>query len=119
MGQLDTLGQIKEFEENYKLKFIKEKYPDNLDLQNAFKEGLDVYQEFYKQLIKEEAKIREEEKISIWKTYTKEQLLDYIAALNDELNFQDRHGNDTGWMVANEKLSKAREALYNKWYKED
>lgn len=54
-----------------------------------------------------------------YKQYTKNQILDHIAELNDKLIECDHTGNDELWFTYNASLVEARTALFNKWYKED
>lgn len=108
----ETIGEYNTLKDLVASTLAKEKYPEDVELQEAYIKGLQDNNLYYDRIEEEKRKATTQKLKDIYGKYTLQELEQLIKDKEDEIEFLDKSPDDTGWMYAKNELQELKRAKY-------
>lgn len=114
----ETVGEYNTLKDIVAWKLAKEKYPENVELQEAYVKGLQDNNLYNDRIGEERDKAYVQKLKDVYGKYTIQELEQLIKNKEDEIEFLDKSPDDTGWMCAKNELQELKRAKYEIFFKQ-
>ena len=108
----ETIGEYNTLKDLVALILAKEKYPKDVELQEAYIKGLQDNNLYYDRIREEQRKAATQKLKDVYGKYTIQELEQLIKNKEDEIEFLDNSPDYTGWMCARDELQELKRAKY-------